>query len=183
MRKKSRKREAKITWYERNIGSITVSILSVCISYIFVNASPQLPDANRELPSARSQMISCDDTRSCTPDDCKRGSLLESCKRTCGLCDKACQKPNSTAAIYPGYISNFADRVSIDYAHLQPKILSRDPLVVQFDSFLSEKEAVAIEQLCDGGQRMRSLAETRYLMRAHRLSVGVNLRSACQINP
>lgn len=159
MKKRAYKKKTKPSCVEQNVFSISVCVVSVCISAVAMSFS-DVQNSNARARSANDiPAPPCVDlAEDCTLDSCKRGKLLKSCRRTCGLCDRACHQSNATPAITSGYISHLPRRVQESYSHLSPTILSDDPVIIQFDNFLTETEAVAIDGQCDTGSRTRSLA-------------------------
>lgn len=92
--------------------------------------------------------------------------MLFSCPISCGSCHL--QDPKVRCRRYPGTHPSLApgdiDRVfgaaseSSEFAHLRPRVLSRDPWVIVFDSFLSDEEVDSL--LEQGGKEWVQSTDT-----------------------
>lgn len=88
--------------------------------------------------------------------------MTATCRKSCGVCGPfgpACERL-SEAAVRPGDMNATFERALADFPEYSPQVLSRDPWVLRFDSFLSDEEADHIVALC-ADSFQRSLAGDR----------------------
>lgn len=88
------------------------------------------------------------------------GSCPVSC-RTCSALKQACERVEGSAAIsqQPGGLDALFERAlsAPEFARFSPKVLHREPWVVEFENFISDDEAAAIITLANSSL-VRSLA-------------------------
>ncbi len=126
---------------------------------------------------------------SCTDDDancatwaaggeCERNApfMLQRCASSCDACDRTARcrwdADDADMGVPAGARPALAERALAEFGHMEPTVLSHDPLVVQLDRFLSADEASAIIECAP---RARAIA--RASRRARRL-IGPPARAA-----
>jgi len=101
--------------------------------------------------------------------DSNKAFMMQSCRKSCQKValerrayDKRCPPPsNHTPALLPGAMPHTFSRIMNDFADLKPEMLSHDPPVVLFNSFMSDTEADAFMRHGAGHyERSRALEMT-----------------------
>ena len=93
----------------------------------------------------------CSDNSLGRPRECTAnpGYMLVQCACSCDSCDQVDYKvrckldPDAELAVPPGAMGATFERILSDFPQLQPTVLSRDPWLLQLDSFLDDEEAAA----------------------------------------
>ncbi|KAG8466974.1 hypothetical protein KFE25_008353 [Diacronema lutheri] len=88
--------------------------------------------------------------------------MTSSCPVSCRSCEaqrRACERVESSRAIRrePGGLDALFERALADFAAFSPRVLHREPWVVEFDDFVSEDEAAALIAVANDSL-VRSLA-------------------------
>ena len=101
----------------------------------------------------------CDDTHEkcklwAQDGECKNNPrfMLNSCSNSCGTCEakkSGCVRKNTHPAVtMPDGLNDTLARVFIDFPQFEPKALSTDPWVIQFENIVDEAEAHAMVNAC-----------------------------------
>jgi len=118
----------------------------------------------RQVPASQRKKSTCvDDDASCEAwaltGQCVKNSefMLHKCRKSCGVCGPygpACERLSDAALSGPGAMNATFERAIAEFPQYAPKVLHRDPFVIEFEQFLSDAEADHIVSLCaDSFQR------------------------------
>jgi len=97
------------------------------------------------------------------------GFMVGHCTKSCNLCAilrnysaRCPAAPNRTPAVVPGQMtSTFERALRPEFSHLKPRLLSREPWLLAFDSFLQPPEIVALLRHGEGRYERSSALEQR----------------------